>query len=74
MRPHFRFGAIGALVLSLALAACGNNEAAQGGGGDRAVPVTTEQVRMRPWNDTVQALGTVTARESVTVTARSARR
>ena len=70
MRPHFRFGAIGALVLSLALAACGNNEAAQGGGGDRAVPVTTEQVRMRPWNDTVQALGTVTARESVTVTAK----
>ena len=70
MRPHFRFGAIGALVLSLALAACGNNEAAQGGGGDRAVPVTTEQVRMRPWSDTVQALGTVTARESVTVTAK----
>ena len=70
MRPHSRFGAIGALVLSLALAACGNNEAAQGGGGDRAVPVTTEQVRMRPWSDTVQALGTVTARESVTVTAK----
>ena len=70
MRPDSRFGAIGALVLSLALAACGNNEAAQSQGEGRAVPVTTEQVRMRPWSDTVQALGTVKARESVTVTAK----
>lgn len=70
MRPEPRFGAIGALVLLLALAACGKNEAAQSRGADRTVPVTTEQVRMRPWSDTVQALGTVKARESVTVTAK----
>lgn len=61
----------------LALAACGGEEgdaAAQGGpggrGGDRPVPVTATTVRAQPWSDTLQALGTVKARESVTVTAK----
>lgn len=59
------------LACALILAGCGKAEQApQKGGGDRPVPVTTEQVRMRPWNDTVQALGTVKARESVTLTAK----
>nr|WP_228062609.1 efflux RND transporter periplasmic adaptor subunit [Lysobacter sp. H23M47] len=32
--------------------------------------MTTQTVRMQEWNDTVQALGTVKARESVTITAK----
>src|SRR5690606_20203341 len=35
-----------------------------------AVPVTSTQVSLQPWNDTVRALGTIKARESVTVTAK----
>src|SRR5690606_16524893 len=35
-----------------------------------AVQVTTTQVRLQPWSDTLQALGTVKARESVTITAK----
>lgn len=54
----------------LLLAACGTDEAASRDGGDRPVPVTTQVVRTQPWNDSVQALGTVRARESVTVTAK----
>ena len=40
------------------------------GGGDRPVAVTTQVVQPRSFNDAVQALGTVRARESVTVTAK----
>lgn len=59
------------LVVVLALAACSKGEERQpGGGGDRPVPVTIQAAAMRPWNDTVQALGNVKARESVTVTAK----
>ena len=54
----------------LLLAACGTDEAASRDGGDRPIPVTTQVVRLQPWNDSVQALGTVRARESVTVTAK----
>lgn len=60
-----------ALVVVFAVAACGKGEKGQpGGGGDRPVPVTIQAAAMRPWNDTVQALGNVKARESVTVTAK----
>lgn len=49
----------------------GNDEAAKKGGDrDRPVPVGIETVRQQPWQDTVQALGTVRARESVDVTAK----
>jgi membrane fusion protein (multidrug efflux system) len=64
------------LALTIALAACGKGGKTQGGPagpggqGDRPIPVTAEQVRLRPWNDTVQALGNVKARESITVTAK----
>ena len=59
------------LACALSLAGCGKAEQApQKGGGDRPVPVTTQQLQLRPWNDTVQALGTVKARESVTLTAK----
>ena len=40
------------------------------GGGDRPVAVTTQVLQPRSFNDAVQALGTVRARESVTVTAK----
>lgn len=40
-----------------------------GGGGDRPATVTTQVVRLQPFSDSLQALGTVRARESVTVTA-----
>lgn len=60
-----------ALVVVLAMTACSKGEERQpGGGGDRPVPVTIQAAAMRPWNDTVQALGNVKARESVTVTAK----
>lgn len=50
----------------------GGNDAAakKGGDRDRPVPVGIETVRQQPWQDTVQALGTVRARESVDITAK----
>ncbi|MDQ3617122.1 MAG: efflux RND transporter periplasmic adaptor subunit [Pseudomonadota bacterium] len=70
MPIHSPFSAIGVLALVLALSACRDNEAAPSGAADRSIPVTTQRVQLRQWNDTVQALGTVKARESVTVTAK----
>lgn len=57
-----------ALLIALALAGCDKAIAPAREAGE--IPVTTENVRLRPWNDTVQALGTVKARESVTITAK----
>jgi len=65
----FRSRPAGVLLLALVLVACAGDEGARRGAG-QAVPVTIEQVRLRAWSDTVQALGTVKARESVTVTAK----
>lgn len=62
--PHV----ICALLFALALTSC-EKEATRPEGAS-AVPVTTQQVRIQQWNDTVQALGTVKARESVTITAK----
>lgn len=64
-----------ALALCLLAAGCGKSGApgkpAPGArGGDRAVEVDMETVREQPWQDTVRALGTVRARESVEVTAK----
>ncbi|MDQ3287804.1 MAG: efflux RND transporter periplasmic adaptor subunit [Pseudomonadota bacterium] len=58
------------LVLGSALSACGDDEVPSARSEDRPVPVTTQRVQVREWNDTVKALGTVKARESVTVTAK----
>ncbi|QDH69216.1 efflux RND transporter periplasmic adaptor subunit [Marilutibacter alkalisoli] len=59
----------GALLLVAGLAACSRGEQ---GGADAmpAIPVTTVELQMQSWSDTVQALGTVKAHESVTVTAK----
>lgn len=77
MRPRSGLSTCCALALVVALAACGKGGKAQGGPGgpgagqgDRPTPVTAEQVHLRPWNDTVQALGNVKARESIVVSAK----
>jgi membrane fusion protein (multidrug efflux system) len=58
-----------AVVLAMGLAACGGEAPRRSGGGD-AVTVTTTVVRQQPFNDTLQAIGTARARESVTITAK----
>ena len=67
-RPVLR--ACSAVLLILALAACGSEGAAQGGDGAPAAVVTTTTVAVRPFNDRIRALGTVKAREAVEVTAK----
>ena len=66
-------------LLACALAACGDKDAAGGAGkggpgggkgGDRPIPVTTVRVQAESFTDTLIAIGTVKARESVTVTAK----
>lgn len=56
-------------ILALAVAACGG-EAGREGMGEGAVTVTTTVVREQAFNDTLQAIGTARARESITVTAK----
>lgn len=56
-----------------ALAACGDKSAdarSGGQGGDRPVLVTTRVVQPTGWSDSLEALGTAKARESVTLTAK----
>lgn len=54
----------------MALAGCGGGGESGAAQGAAAVPVTTTVAQPRQWNDSVAALGTVQARESVTVTAK----
>jgi membrane fusion protein (multidrug efflux system) len=67
------------LLLACALAACGGKNAEGGAGksgpgggqgGDRPIPVTTVRLQPQSFADTLIAIGTVKARESVTVTAK----
>lgn len=65
---------VAACLITCLLAACdrdGAGTAGPGGpgGSDRPVTVSTQVLRMQPFADTLQALGTVRARESVSVTA-----
>jgi membrane fusion protein (multidrug efflux system) len=57
--------------LLMLLAACGGkgDDKGKGGGGAPAV-VTTTVLAPAPWVDSIQALGTTTARESVSITAK----
>lgn len=70
--PAMRRRLAGGLVLCVLAAACqrGGDAPARGGRGDKPVPVAIETVREQPWRDELRALGTVAARESVTVTAK----
>lgn len=60
------------LAACLALPGCGDRGAAarDRAGPGQPVPVVVEAVREQPWTDTLRALGTVRAHESVTVTAK----
>jgi membrane fusion protein (multidrug efflux system) len=67
------------LLLACVLVACGGEDAAgaagKGGpgggqGGDRPIPVTTVRLQPQSFADSLIAIGTVKARESVTVTAK----
>jgi membrane fusion protein (multidrug efflux system) len=61
----------GALALAIScLAGCGREDAGPGAAAAAAVPVTTTVVQPVAWSDTVQALGTAHARESVTLAAK----
>src|SRR5262245_33055468 len=68
MRPAQTILAL--VFMSLLAAACGKDAASKRDGGDRPVPVTTQQLRLQPWSDSPEALGTVRAHESITVTAK----
>lgn len=59
-------------LLAITIAACGKDDAAAKSheGGERPVPVTTQVLRAQPWSDTLQAIGTARARESITLTAK----
>mgnify|MGYP003800171325 FL=1 len=75
MSPDFRAPAFRALVVSafagVVLAACGGGAPSAGADGQAPVAVvTTAEVALAPWRDTISALGTVKARESVTITAK----
>ncbi len=73
LRMLGRFAATlaGGTVLALALGGCGRGAGeAPRAQGSAAVPVTTQVVRPSAWNDTLQAIGTAKARESVIVTAK----
>lgn len=72
MHPKHRSRAPFLLLLSLALATmlgCGKQESPRGGAAPPAV-VTSAAVEMKPWRDTIEALGTAQAKESVTLTAK----
>ncbi|PJJ97341.1 efflux transporter periplasmic adaptor subunit [Lysobacteraceae bacterium NML91-0213] len=57
------------VLFVVALAACGSGDPAPQSGPQAAV-VTTAEIALRDWNDTIPALGTVQSRESITVTAK----
>ena len=61
-----------AIGIACLLAACGDGDTPKGpqGRGNAPVPVMVAEVAEEPWTDHVRALGTVRAREAVTVTAK----
>ena len=73
MPSRLRPSLIACLSLVL-LSACGKHDAATpgaaGGRSNGPVPVLVEVVREQDWTDALRALGTVQAREAVTVTAK----
>ena len=76
-----RLCAAGALSAALLLAGCGGDAPSSGGGpggrggpggagGDRPIPVTTVRLQPETFSERIAAIGTVKARESITVTAK----
>lgn len=65
-----RLPVAGLLLVGALLAGCGNGGNAAPALSASATPVTTQVVELRAWNDTISALGTARARESVTITAK----
>ena len=80
-----RICAAGALSAALLLAGCGGDAPSSGGapgggpggrggpggpGGDRPIPVTTVRLQPETFSERIAAIGTVKARESITVTAK----
>jgi membrane fusion protein (multidrug efflux system) len=65
---------VASAVLGLALGACGGGSPGTGpgggAGGGRPVPVKVVPVERQTWSDSIQALGTARANESVTITAK----
>jgi membrane fusion protein, multidrug efflux system len=64
-----KVGTVCVVILMSLLGACGRKEAGGGNGGPPSV-VTTTVLAPSAWTDTIDALGTAAARESVTVTAK----
>jgi len=67
-----RWPLMATLLIATALAGCGGKgkDANGKGGGGPPATVTTTVLAPRPWSDTLEALGTAAARESVTITAK----
>ncbi len=69
--PAVHLRPIATLAVLLLLSACGKEAAeAKSGAGERPIPVTTQIVQPRVFQDALAAIGTAKARESVTVTAK----
>ena len=59
------------VVLALLLAACSGEDSGKGkGAGGPPAVVTTTVLAAAPWTDSIEALGTASARESVSITAK----
>ena len=56
-----------AAVLSVGLLGCSGKDAGKGGGGGPPAVVTTTVLSPAPWADSIEALGTASARESVNI-------
>lgn len=72
MLPGIRHLFLACLLLAI-FTGCGSDKSATGPGArgkDQPVPVTTEVVQPREFSDSLRALGTVRAREAVTITAK----
>jgi membrane fusion protein (multidrug efflux system) len=64
-----RVGSLAAIV-ALGLVACGGKEPGRGRDGGPPAVVTTTVLAPAPWTDSIEALGTASARESVSITAK----
>lgn len=70
MLGRFAATLAGGTVLMLALGGCGRDAGQKPHAAGAAVPVTTTVVQSSAWNDTLQAIGTTKANESVIITAK----